>query len=217
MAETPPQPPAANEARRPIPVRGHPWSRATAGALARAGISPNAISLLSVVFAALGASALLWLPLPWGAWLAALAVVLRLLCNMFDGMVAVEHGRQTATGMLYNEVPDRIADSLFLVALGVAAGMAWLGWCAALLAALTAYVRVLGGAQGLAQDFRGPMAKPQRMWLLVLACVLAPLAPALGLTALHVLQAALWLIALGSALTCITRLRAIAAALHARG
>lgn len=39
----------------------------------------------------------------------------------------------------------------------------WLGWATALLAALTAYVRVFGGALGLAQDFAGIMAKQRRM------------------------------------------------------
>src|SRR3546814_9995594 len=83
--------------------------------------------------------------------------------DLFDGLVAVEHARKTPTGVLYNEVPDRVADSLFLVALGYAAGMPWCGWLAALLAALTAYIRTLGGTVLGSQDFRGPMAKPHRM------------------------------------------------------
>ena len=37
---------------------------------------------------------------------------------------------------------------------------------AALLAALTAYIRAVGGSLGLPQDFSGIMAKPQRMALL---------------------------------------------------
>lgn len=216
MNDPAPRPPAT-EPRRPIPVRSHPLSRRGAAALARRGVSPNAISLASVVFALLGSAALVGMTAPWGPWLAALGIALRLLCNLFDGMVAVEHGRHTPTGALYNEVPDRIADSLFLVALGVAAGTPWLGWCAALLAAFTAYIRALGGSLGLAQDFRGPMAKPHRMWLMALACVLAPLAPWLGVPVAGVLLVALWLITLGSALTCGLRLRGIARALHARG
>ena len=39
----------------------------------------------------------------------------------------------------------------------------WLGWLGALAAAVTAYIRVLGGSLGLPQDFRGPLAKPHRM------------------------------------------------------
>ena len=97
---------------------------------------------------------------------------LRLLCNMLDGMVAIEGGRQTATGVLYNEIPDRVADSLLIVALGYAAGAGWLGWLGALAAAVTAYIRVLGGTCGLAQDFRGPLAKPHRMFVMTVGCLL---------------------------------------------
>ena len=88
---------------------------------------------------------------------------LRLLCNLFDGMVAVEGGKQSAIGSLYNEFPDHVADSLLIVGLGYAIGQSDLGWFAALAAALTAYVRVFGGSLGLTQSFMGPMAKQHRM------------------------------------------------------
>jgi phosphatidylglycerophosphate synthase len=195
--------------RRPIAARSNSLVQRFSAWLARAGVSPNGISLASIVFAALGATALLEIDAPWGAWLCALAIVLRLLCNLFDGLVAVEHGRKTPTGVLYNEVPDRIADSLFLVALGYAAGLPWCGWLAALLAALTAYIRTLGGTVLGSQDFRGPMAKPHRMWLMVAACVLAPLETRFAGTG-YTLRVAVVVIAAGSALTCWTRLRVIA-------
>ena len=195
--------------RRPIAARSNSLVQRFSAWLARAGVSPNGISLASIVFAALGAAALLELEASWGAWLCALAIVLRLLCNLFDGLVAVEHGRKTPTGVLYNEVPDRIADSLFLVALGYAAGLPWCGWLAALLAALTAYIRTLGGTVLGSQDFRGPMAKPHRMWLMVAACVLAPLETRFAGTG-YTLRVAVLVIAAGSALTCWTRLRVIA-------
>ncbi|KZC34744.1 CDP-diacylglycerol--glycerol-3-phosphate 3-phosphatidyltransferase [Rhodanobacter sp. FW510-R12] len=163
--------------RRPIAVRGSGWAQRIAAALARSRLTPNQISVLSVLFALADAWALLALPGAAGALPCALAIGLRLLCNLFDGMVAVEGGKGTATGALYNELPDRLTDSLFLVALGYAIALPWLGWLAALLAALTAYIRVLGGALGHAQDFRGPMAKPHRMWLLGVALVLAALPP----------------------------------------
>ncbi len=201
--------------RRPIAARGNALIQYFASWLTRRGASPNAISLVSILFAALGAAALLLLDWPWAGWLCALAIVLRLLCNLFDGMVAVEGGRQTPSGALYNEVPDRLADSVFLIALGYACGLGWLGWLAALLAALTAYIRTLGGALGLAQDFRGPMAKPQRMWLMAAACVLAPIETWLTGT-YFTLPVAVVVIAAGSALTCVTRLRAISQLLHAR-
>lgn len=200
--------------RRPIAVRGSGWAQRIAAALARSRLTPNQISMLSVLFALAGAWALLALPGAAGALACALAIGLRLLCNLFDGMVAVEGGKGTATGVLYNELPDRLADSLFLVALGYAIALPWLGWLAALLAALTAYIRALGGALGQAQDFRGPMAKPHRMWLLGVALVLAALLPAWRQP---LLLATASIIAAGSALTCVTRTRAIAARLKGIG
>ena len=201
--------------RRPIAVRGNALVQGFAAWLTRSGVSPNVISIVSILFAALGATALVGLAWPWAPWLCALSIVLRLLCNLFDGMVAVEGGGQRLTGALFNEVPDRVADSLFLIALGYAVGFAWLGWLGALLAALTAYIRTLGGTLGLAQDFRGPMAKPHRMWLMGAACAVAPIE--IGTTGTHyVLLVTIVIIAIGSALTCALRLRAIAQQLHAR-
>ena len=207
--------PTAADNRRPIAARSNALIKRIAAALVRSGISPNAISVISIGFAAAGAAALLCRQSPWGPLLCAAAIQLRLLCNLFDGMVAVEGGRQTATGALYNEVPDRIADSVFIVALGIAAGLPWLGWLGALLAALTAYIRTLGGTLGLAQDFRGPMAKPHRMALMTVACVAAPVELHF-LHSRHSLTVAAALIAAGSALTCATRLRAIARRLEQR-
>ncbi len=201
-------------ARRPLASRDSRWARRAAAALARSSVTPNQISLVSVVFAAAGAAALIRA----GAVslvLAAACVQLRLLCNLLDGMVAIEGGKQSPVGALYNELPDRIADSLLLVALGYAAEAPWLGWLAALLAALTAHVRATGGALGLAQDFRGPMAKPQRMALLTIACLVGALEMPWNGTRYALLTAAI-LIAAGSALTCATRTLAIARALRLR-
>ena len=200
--------------RRPLASRDTRWARRIASILARSSVTPNQISSISIVFAALGAIALVDAR-PLALVGAAIGVQLRLLCNLIDGMVAIEGGKQSATGALYNEFPDRIADSLLLVALGYACGVPWLGWLAALMAALTAYVRATGGALGLAQDFRGPMAKPQRMAVLTVAC-LAGAAEFEWNGTRWALVAAAVLIAAGSALTCVTRTRAIARALRAR-
>jgi phosphatidylglycerophosphate synthase len=145
----------------------------------------------------------------------ALCVQARLLCNLLDGMVAIEGKRQSATGALYNEIPDRVADSLFIVALGYAVGQPELGWFGALAAAVTAYIRVLGGSLGLPQDFRGPMAKPHRMAVLTAACVLGAAEWWLRESQWALLAAA-WIIAVGSVITCGTRTVAIARALRAR-
>lgn len=168
---------------------------------------------MSLVFAALGAVALLAAPSAGpGArslllLLAAGCVQLRLLCNLLDGMVAVEGGLGTATGPVYNELPDRIADPLFLVPAGYATGLALgpeLGWLAGVLALITAYVRTLGASLGQPQVFRGPMAKPQRMAALTAGLVAAALGVPWGFEG-AILTLALVLIVLGTAWTALRR------------
>jgi phosphatidylglycerophosphate synthase len=201
--------------RRPLKSRSSGWARSLAAALARSPVTPNQISVASVIFAALGAAALVCSGAPWALLACALCIQLRLLCNLLDGMVAVEGGKGSPLGGLYNEIPDRIADSAFIVAAGYAAQVAWLGWCGALLALTTAYIRALGGALGLPQDFRGPMAKPHRMAVLTVACLLGAV-EAYVWHSRYALRAALWVIAVGALLTCFTRTRALAQALSAR-
>jgi phosphatidylglycerophosphate synthase len=196
-------------ARRPIVARSSAWAIKLAAWLARSGVSPNAISVLSVLFAAVGGLLIFYVD-HWLAWLAAaVCVQLRLICNLLDGMVAIEGGKKSSVGAIYNEFPDRIADTLFLVPLGYAAGLPWLGWACALLAALTAYVRVFGGSLGLAQDFSGVMAKQRRMAALTIGLV--------AQAVLSFFTAGPWpllvtaaIIAAGSLVTCVTRTVAIA-------
>ena len=161
-----------DSARRPLKSRGTGWASALTGLLLRTPITPNQVSLLGVLFAFGGAWAMLHAPARPALWLAgALGIQLRLLANMMDGLVAVEGKRGGPTGALYNELPDRVEDSVLLVAAGYAAGCGWLGWLAAVLAVSCAYVRAVGASLGLGQDYRGPMAKPHRMAALTAGCL----------------------------------------------
>ncbi len=216
----PPTPPA----RRPLTSRDSLWARALANWLAQRRVPPNAISLASLGFAALGAAAMLAAPgMTGGARatlfvLAAVCIQLRLLCNLLDGMVAVEGGLGSKSGEIYNEVPDRIADPLLLVPAGYATGFALgpeLGWLCGLLALFTAYIRAMGGSAGLAQGFQGPMAKPHRMAAMTAGLIAAALTVPLGLDGV-VLLATLAMIALGALATAWRRTAAIHRALEAR-
>jgi phosphatidylglycerophosphate synthase len=199
--------------RRPIASRSTAWAKWLAARLAASAVTPNQISLLSMVFAAAGGG--LMLAGGWPAWVAAAACVQgRLLCNLLDGMVAVEGGKSSAVGGLYNEFPDRGADTLLLVPLGYAVGQPWLGWAAALLAALTAYVRVFGGALGLPQDFAGVMAKQRRMAALTLGLLAQSVEHGIAGTA-YSLSITAAVIAVGSLHTCWSRTIAIARRLEA--
>jgi phosphatidylglycerophosphate synthase len=207
--------PAPDPSRRPLTTRSAGWAKALAAALAKARVSPDLISAISIPIAFAGMAALLYVPGPAGPLLCALAVQLRLLCNLLDGMVAVEGGLGGPTGPLWNELPDRIADSVFIVALGMAAGEPVLGWAGALLAAVTAYIRTTGGALGFAQDFSGVQSKPKRMFVMTLGCLVAA-AATWWPDAWYALLVAAWIILVGSALTCVTRTLKIASQLRER-
>lgn len=216
--------PASPAARRPLKSRDTAWARTLARALADRRVAPNHISLASLAFAALGAAAMLAAPFASGGGRAALylaaaaAIQLRLLCNLLDGMVAVEGGLKSPSGDLYNEVPDRLADPLLMVPAGYACGLAWgpeLGWLAGLLALFTAYLRALGGSLGLAQDFQGPMAKPHRMAAMTIGLLTAALCTPWGLDG-AALGLALLLIVAGAVLTAVRRTRGILAGLEHR-
>ncbi len=203
---------AKQDNRRPLATRSAGWAKWLAGALVKSNISPNQISLLSILPALAGAWILACRASPLSPWLLVLVVLciqLRLLANMLDGMVAIEGGKQSKVGILYNEIPDRVADSLFIVALGYAIALPWLGWLGALLAAKTAYIRVLGGANGLAQSFSGPMAKQHRMFVMSLGCLLSA-AELYFNGSLNILVITAYVIAIGAGITCITRTLAIA-------
>lgn len=198
--------PVAN--RRPLKSRSTQWASLAAKAALAVGLSANQISFLGIIVAGLGAWALLEAPdKPWLFLAAAIGIQLRLLANMIDGLVAVEGGRGGPTGAIWNEFPDRLEDSLLLIAAGYAAGLDWLGWLAALLAAVCAYVRLLGGTLGKPQDFGGPMAKPHRMAALTLGCLMA-------IVWLPGLTIALGAIAAGTALTIALRLNRLSKALR---
>ena len=214
---------ASEITRRPLKSRDTKWATAIASWLARAGVRPNAISVAGVGFAGVagvclfvaGKSSLGW------HWVILLILAIcgmqsRLLCNLFDGMVAIEGGFKTKAGEIFNELPDRFSDAFILIGAAYSVpNFTWtreLGWAAAVLAVITAYTRALGASMGAGQQFIGPMAKQHRMALMTGACLLAALAP-LWPGAANVIPAALALIIAGCVLTIFRRCHNIARAM----
>jgi len=201
---------APYSARRPLKSRGLRFFQELAAFLAKQGATPNGISIVGVVFALLAALAFSSIGSLTGlaermAWVAGAAMVqLRLVCNLLDGMVAVEHGRATVTGPFFNEAPDRLADVLILLGFA-AATQAWVpGLAAALGSVATAYTRVLGAELGVGHCFHGPMAKPHRMAILTLATLVFAFGPATW--TMDGVAWVLWLITLGCGITVVRRI-----------
>ena len=212
--------------RRPIKTRSHTWVLKFASYLNQIGLSPNQISVIGVGISFLGALSMVVVEsidtstfFAGGLlFFAAVTVQFRLLCNMMDGIVATEFGKKSKLGDLFNEVPDRIEDTLFLVAAGYAtgtpAGMVF-GWLAALCAIGTAYLRLLGGLLGFEQDFSGPAAKPQRMFLLTVTLIIAAFQTWLNANN-SALTYGLFFILAGTLITILRRLRTLAKNMNQR-
>ena len=197
-----------SQGRRPIASRDSGWARSTAAFLARNGVTPNFISILSIVFAALSLVAF-FLDARTGAfhiWWMALAIVGiqgRLMMNLFDGMVAVEHHKKSVVGGIFNEVPDRVSDTLTLFGLIFLVRTmpygADLVYLAIALSITTAYIRTLGASLHVGHHFLGPMAKQHRMALITFGCVVYAWYPPVFYYLLIVMNA-------GLLITCYRRL-----------
>lgn len=192
------------ENRRPISSRSSKWANAFAKYLASKSITPNQISILSIFFALFGTLCLIYLQDYFGFILCIVFIQARLLCNLFDGMVAIEGGKKTASGAIFNEFPDRIADTLLLLGMGYASSFETLAWLASLLALATAYIRVFASSLNLEQNFMGPMAKQHRMAVMSVACLIAQFEWLYSNT-YHTFYIALWFIIVGCIITCYRR------------
>jgi len=213
-------------ARRPLKVREKKWPHRLAFALVRYGLTPNQISVASALISLLGAALVFKSGILFGWYsvtallLAAVCIQLRLLCNLLDGLMAVEGGLKTKAGEIFNEFPDRIADVALLLGAGYSVASnartaIELGYLCAILSVLTAYVRVFGGSAGLMQDYCGPMAKQQRMATLTIACVLSAVETIVAFPH-RIMFLALSVILVGSIITAVRRTFRIARLLNAR-
>lgn len=207
--------------RRPIASRGTKWANALAKYLSKENISPNQISLISVAFSIF--SFIFYSVAKTNSVvliLAALFIQLRLICNLLDGMVAIEYNKKSIYGNLFNDIPDRFADVFIIMGAGIYAYHSEksfsysleLAWGNAILAVLTAYIRVLGASLGTPMFFSGIMAKPQRMALLTITSFLA-LIPQ---NSIPFFSIALVLMFAGQCITVIQRIRLISIDLKLR-
>ena len=143
--------------------------------LARAGVSPDAVTLAAVPVGILAGGCLLLSPTVPALLLAVpLLAILRLVLNLLDGALARQTGRTHPRGELYNEVGDRVADIAFLAPVAFLPGanqaVVLLGVVGAVLASFAGLApRAAGGAR----IYRGILSKPGRMALLSVFAVAA--------------------------------------------
>jgi phosphatidylglycerophosphate synthase len=182
----------------------------------REGIHPDAISYLSI-FAALIAAACFWKSgqIRWLLTVAPLFCYLRLWFNMLDGMVAVAAGTASRRGEILNDLPDRVSDVVIFVGVAHSGLMnPLIGYWAAILAVLTAYVGLFGQALGGEREFGGMMSKPWRMVSLHIGAWLTFFLGEQSVTKITILDWTCLIIIAGCVETIVVRLKRITAALQ---
>lgn len=158
------------------------WLKAAAAVarpLARAGVSPNMVTVAALVMA------LVAVPLAavdgWtGPAAACLAVTLSGLLDSLDGAVALQAGRTTRVGFLLDSALDRIADAAYPAALALAAGGgAWLAVAATAACWWLEYIRARGSLAGVTgKALITPGERPTRIILTAVGLGLPMLATA---------------------------------------
>jgi len=103
-----------------------------------------------------------------------LLLLLRIMLNALDGMVAQATGKARAFGEVLNEGTDRLSDVAILLGIAVSP-LSSLGWGTAATVAvlLSSYVGILGKAVGAGRQYAGVLGKADRMLYLGLVCVAA--------------------------------------------
>lgn len=143
--------------------------RPAVGALYRAGVTANAVTVAAaLVSLAVAAAVYGWGPAQ-PLWYLALPVwmLLRMALNAVDGMLAREFGQQSRLGAYLNELCDVIADTaLYLSLLSVAGVNPTALWVFGWLAAVCEYAGVLGLMVGASRRYDGPMGKSDRAFVI---------------------------------------------------
>ncbi|VTU37020.1 Inner membrane protein YnbA [Variovorax sp. PBL-H6] len=131
------------------------------------GVTANQVTVAAcVVSVALG----LWLffaaPSAAAFALIPLWMFLRMAFNAIDGMLAREHGQQTALGAFLNELTDVLSDAALYVPFAWVAPFSpfWVG-ALIVLAGLSEFTGALGPTVGATRRYDGPLGKSDRAFV----------------------------------------------------
>lgn len=140
--------------------------RPLVGRLAGMGLTANQVTLVAAIVSVAIGALLLVRPEPALFALVPVWMVLRMAFNAVDGMLAREHGQQSALGGYLNEITDVVSDAALYAPFALIAPFS-LPWLTAIifLATLTEFAGALGVAHGNGRTYEGPMGKSDRALL----------------------------------------------------
>jgi len=141
--------------------------------LRKAGITPNHLTFMAIgLSGGLGAAFVQGMGNRSWFWVVVVGLLLRMMLNALDGMMAREFEMTSRAGAVLNELGDVVSDALVMWPLALLPGVS-VGWVGAFLwlAAVNEYAGVLGAAVGNARRYEGPMGKSDRTLVWGLLCI----------------------------------------------
>ena len=138
--------------------------RPACGALARAGITANQVTVGAMLLSiATGIAVAVLHDERWVLFVVPVTLLARMALNAIDGMLAREHGMQSALGGLLNELGDVVSDIALYAPFGLIAGVSPVAVSATvILAVLSEMTGVVGTQIGASRRYDGPMGKSDR-------------------------------------------------------
>ena len=174
--------------------------------LARAGVTPDMVTITGTVGAVVGAVALIATGhLFWGAF----TVTVFVLLDMLDGALARARGGGSVFGAVLDSVGDRAADAAIFGALvwwysgaGDNRLLVLLALLCLVLGVLTSYIKARAEGMGLSCDV-GIVERTERLILVLVGTGFT------GLGIPYAIHVCLWLLLAGSAITVVQRIVAV--------
>lgn len=180
--------------------------RPACGALASAGVTANQVTIGAMLLSiATGIVVAILHQEPCVLLLVPVTLLVRMALNAIDGMLAREHGMQSALGGMLNELGDVVSDIALYAPFGLVAGVSpVLVTATVVLAMLSEMTGVVAVQVGASRRYDGPMGKSDRAFGFGLIAMLL----GLGLEAGGWANAGLGIIAILTAATILNRARA---------
>ena len=143
-------------------------------ALANVGITANQVTVVAlVVSVVVGAIFALYPTARWAALLIPIWLFLRMALNAIDGMLAREHGMQSALGGILNELSDVLADAALYLPFAFVPGISpSLVVAIVVLSIVTEMAGVVAVQIGANRRYDGPMGKSDRAFVFGLLALL---------------------------------------------
>jgi CDP-diacylglycerol--glycerol-3-phosphate 3-phosphatidyltransferase len=148
--------------------------RPVCNALARAGVTANQVTVAAVVLSFVVGGMLVHLRHEnWVLFLVPAALFVRMALNAIDGMLAREHGMQSALGGILNELGDVVSDVALYAPFATLAGISpHAVGVVVLLAVLSEMTGVVAVQIGASRRYDGPMGKSDRAFVFGLLAVI---------------------------------------------